>query len=52
MSEKIAPKGTAVPVGQYSHAIKVSPKYLVFVAGQGPSTKTEMLSESIAGKNL
>ncbi len=34
MSEKIAPKGTAVPVGQYSHAIKVSPKHLVFVAGQ------------------
>jgi enamine deaminase RidA (YjgF/YER057c/UK114 family) len=39
VSEKIAPKGTAVPVGQYSHAIKVSPKYLVFVAGQVPIDK-------------
>jgi enamine deaminase RidA (YjgF/YER057c/UK114 family) len=39
MSEKIAPKGMAVPVGQYSHAIKVSPKHLVFVAGQVPIDK-------------
>jgi enamine deaminase RidA (YjgF/YER057c/UK114 family) len=39
MSERIAPKGTAAPVGQYSHAIKVSPKYLVFVAGQVPIDK-------------
>ena len=39
MSERIAPKGTAVPVGQYSHAIKVSPRQLVFVAGQVPIDK-------------
>ena len=36
MAERVAPSGMAVPVGQYSHAIKVSPKYLVFVAGQVP----------------
>jgi enamine deaminase RidA (YjgF/YER057c/UK114 family) len=39
MSERIAPKGMAVPVGQYSHAIKVSSKQLVFVAGQVPIDK-------------
>jgi len=39
MSESIAPKGTAAPVGQYSRAIKVSPKHLVFVAGQVPIDK-------------
>ena len=39
MSEKFAPKEMAVPVGQYSHAIKVAPKHLVFVAGQVPIDK-------------
>jgi len=39
MTESIAPKGTAAPVGQYSRAIKVSPKHLVFVAGQVPIDK-------------
>jgi enamine deaminase RidA (YjgF/YER057c/UK114 family) len=36
MSERVAPKGMAVPVGQYTHAVKVSAKQLVFVAGQVP----------------
>ena len=36
MAERVAPQGMAVPVGQYTHAVKVAPKYLVFVAGQVP----------------
>ncbi|HEX9445153.1 MAG TPA: RidA family protein [Candidatus Binatia bacterium] len=36
MIERIAPKGIAQPVGSYTHAIKVAPKQLVFVAGQVP----------------
>ena len=36
MADRVAPAGMAVPVGQYSHAIKISAKYLVFVAGQVP----------------
>ena len=39
MADRVAPAGMAVPVGQYSHAIKISPKYLVFVAGQVPIDK-------------
>jgi len=39
MSERVNPQGMAVPVGQYSHAVKVAPKYLVFVAGQVPIDK-------------
>ena len=39
MSERVAPKEIAVPVGQYTHAVKVSPKQLVFVAGQVPIDK-------------
>jgi enamine deaminase RidA (YjgF/YER057c/UK114 family) len=39
MLERIAPQGIAQPVGWYTHAIKVSPKQLVFVAGQVPIDK-------------
>ena len=39
MSERVAPKGMAVPVGHYTHAVKVSAKHLVFVAGQVPIDK-------------
>jgi enamine deaminase RidA (YjgF/YER057c/UK114 family) len=36
MMETIDPHGIAQPVGWYTHAIKVSPRQLVFVAGQVP----------------
>jgi enamine deaminase RidA (YjgF/YER057c/UK114 family) len=39
MLERITPQGIAQPVGWYTHAIKVSPKQLVFVAGQVPIDK-------------
>jgi enamine deaminase RidA (YjgF/YER057c/UK114 family) len=39
MAQRIDPKGTAQPVGWYTHAMKVSPKQLVFVAGQVPIDK-------------
>jgi 2-iminobutanoate/2-iminopropanoate deaminase len=39
MIERIVPKGIARPVGSYTHAIKVSPKQLIFVAGQVPIDK-------------
>jgi enamine deaminase RidA (YjgF/YER057c/UK114 family) len=39
MIERIAPKGIAQPVGWYTHAMKVSPKQLIFVAGQVPIDK-------------
>jgi len=39
MKEKIDAKGIAQPVGWYTHAMKVSPKQLVFVAGQVPIDK-------------
>ena len=39
MTQKIDPKGIAQPVGWYTHAMKVSPKQLIFVAGQVPIDK-------------
>ncbi len=39
MRKKIDPKGIAQPVGWYTHAMKVSPKQLIFVAGQVPIDK-------------
>ncbi|MBI4523583.1 MAG: RidA family protein [Deltaproteobacteria bacterium] len=36
MKERIEPRTVAQPVGSYSHAMKVSAKQLVFVAGQVP----------------
>jgi enamine deaminase RidA (YjgF/YER057c/UK114 family) len=36
MNERIQPGTIAKPVGPYCHVIKVSPKKLVFVAGQIP----------------
>ena len=39
MIERVSPQGIAEPVGSYTHAIKVSPKQLVFIAGQVPIDK-------------
>ena len=39
MAHRIDPKGIAQPVGWYTHAMKVAPKQLVFVAGQVPIDK-------------
>jgi enamine deaminase RidA (YjgF/YER057c/UK114 family) len=39
MAQRIDPKGIAQPVGWYTHAMKVSAKQLVFVAGQVPIDK-------------
>jgi len=39
MKERIEPGSVAQPVGWYSHAMKVSAKQLVFVAGQVPVDK-------------
>ncbi len=39
MIERVYPQGIAEPVGAYTHAIKVSPKQLVFIAGQVPIDK-------------
>jgi enamine deaminase RidA (YjgF/YER057c/UK114 family) len=39
MTQRINPESIAQPVGWYTHAMKVSPKQLVFVAGQVPVDK-------------
>ena len=36
MIEKITPRSTHNPTGSYTHAVKVTAKHLVFVAGQIP----------------